>query len=85
MPVSIKTVSERFGAAQYDGTNGAEIAALFGLTPDSDDGQTLVFSQGVIYQMQVGWWIIWSDYVTNKSPRELPIDDATFQARFVIT
>lgn len=62
MALDIRTVVPARKAVQYDGTNGTEILAIFGLTPDSDDGQTLVWTIGGEDQTSasLGDWLVWS-------------------------
>jgi hypothetical protein len=49
-------------ADQYDGTNGAAIAAaMLNATVDSDDGTTLVISVGgVTFSLNVTDWIVYA-------------------------
>jgi hypothetical protein len=61
MTVSIE-VAGRHLAAQYDGTNGAAIAAEFGATLNSDTGSTVTFTRsGDQFAVDSGQWFVWSD------------------------
>lgn len=55
-------VTPKYESIKYDGTNGAHITGtwLSGITPVSDDGQTLVFrnGEGSEYTVENGGWVI---------------------------
>lgn len=86
MALDIRTVVSARRAVQYDGTNGAEITAIFGVTPDSDDGQTLVWTvSGDSMQAELGSWVTWSVTSSGPLPGGDGSPDALFRANVLFT
>lgn len=80
MALDERTVVRVHSAAQYDGTNGTEIAAVFGTTPDSDDGQTLMWTFATdTHTVQAGEWVLWRGSPPSPAGR---VDDVAFQVDY---
>lgn len=59
MTVTVLDVHEVFRAAQYTGSNGADVAAAVGSTVSFDNGSTLV-TAGV--EVVSGRWLVWTEH-----------------------
>lgn len=76
-------VAGRHLAAQYDGTNGAAIAAAFGATLNTDTGSTVTFTlSGDSFSVDNGQWFVWSDDGSTTQANGI-LSTAQYTARYL--
>lgn len=84
--MSVIEVAQRYRAIQYDGNNGSFITSIFGTTPVSDDGETLVFDPsggGDNQSISKSDWVVFQHHRVNDSAQfHNFFHDNAFRSRF---